>query len=150
MSFLEKEDEKKSPFWDWFIGIGLLVLVGGFTLYYQMQKRATQKRFVAADTLFQAGDLVAAAEAYEALKDASYITAANDSVIYERLDMIETAEENEREAVARLRTRLAAGDTARARQELDTLVLRGLLNPQDQFWIDSVKGALGVSGPSGS
>lgn len=150
MSFLEKEDEKKSPFWDWFIGIGLLVLVGGFTLYYQMQKRATQKRFVAADTLFQAGDLVAAAEAYEALKDASYITAANDSVIYERLDMIETAEENEREAVARLRTRLAAGDTARARQELDTLVLRGLLNPQDQFWIDSVKGALGVPGPSGS
>ncbi len=141
MSFLEKEDEKKSPFWDWFIGIGLVVLVGGFTLYYQMQKRATQQRFVAADALYQSGDLIAAANAYEALKEASYLTASNDSIIYERLDMIEAAEENEREAVARLRTRLAAGDTASARRELDTLVFQGLLNAQDQFWVDSVKGA---------
>ena len=129
MSFLEKEDEKKSPFWDWVIGIGLLVLVGGFTLYYQTQKRSTQRRFAAADT-------------YEDLKDASYLTTANDSTIYARLDLIETIEESEREAVARLRNRLAAGDVARARQELDTLVFRGLLRAEDQLWVDSVKAAL--------
>lgn len=142
MSFLEKEDEKKSPFWDWVIGIGLLVLVGGFTLYYQTQKRSTQRRFAAADTLFQSGDFIAAAHAYEDLKDASYLTTANDSTIYARLDLIETIEESEREAVARLRNRLAAGDVARARQELDTLVFRGLLRAEDQLWVDSVKAAL--------
>jgi hypothetical protein len=72
MSFLEKEDDKKSAFWDWFFGIGLVVLVGGFTLYYQVQKRATQERFRAADALFRAGDFAGAARAYEELKDASY------------------------------------------------------------------------------
>lgn len=142
MSFLEKEDEKKSAFWDWFIGIGLLALVGGFTLYYQVQKRATQSRFAAADALFAAGDFAAAAQAYEELKDASYLTAVNDSIIYDRLDSIETFEESEREAVFRLRTRLGAGDTAGARADLDTLVFRGLLAPPDQAWVDSVKTAL--------
>jgi hypothetical protein len=139
MSFLENEDDKKSAFWDWFIGIGLVVLIGGFTLYYQMQKRATQKRFTAADTLFQSGDFVGAVEAYEGLKDASYLTAANDSIIYDRLDSIETIEESEKETVARLRTRFAAGDADGARSELDTLKFHGLLSAQDQFWLDSVK-----------
>lgn len=142
MSFLEKEDEKKSAFWDWFIGIGLLVLVGGFTLYYQLQKRATQSRFTAADALFQSGDFVGAARAYEELKDASYLTAANDSIIYERLDTIEALEESERETVFRLRTRLGAGDAEGVRAELDTLVFRGLLGPRDQAWVDSMKAAL--------
>jgi hypothetical protein len=141
MSFLEKEENKPSTFWDWFIGIGLVVLVGGFTLYYQMQKRATQKRFAVADSLFQTGDFLGAARAYEELKDASYITAANDSIIYDRLDSIETFQEGEREAVARLRTKIAAGDTAGARAEFDTLVFRGLLGVRDQYWVDSVKAA---------
>jgi hypothetical protein len=138
MSFLEKEDEKKSAFWDWFFGIGLLVLVGGFTLYYQMQKRATQERFRAADTLFQAGDFAGAASAYEDLKDASYLTAANDSVIYARLDSVDELAEREKEAVARLRMRLAAGDFNGARADLDTVTFRGLLGARDQRWLDSV------------
>jgi hypothetical protein len=139
MSFLEKEDEAKSAFWDWFIGIGLVVLVGGFTLYYQMQKRTTQRRFEAADTLFQAGDFAGAARAYEELKDASYLTAANDSVIYARLDSVEELREREREVVARLRTRLAAGDTAGVRSDLDTTRFSGLLDEGDQYWVDSLK-----------
>ncbi len=32
MSFLEKEDEgKPSSVWDWVVGIGLVVVIGGFT-----------------------------------------------------------------------------------------------------------------------
>lgn len=139
MSFLESDDEKKSAFWDWFFGIGLLVLVGGFTLYYQVQKRATQARFSAADSLFQAGDFAGAALAYEELKDASYLTAANDSTIYARLDSVESLEEAGREAVARLRMKAAAGDTAGLRADLDTLAFHGLLESRDQFWVDSVK-----------
>jgi hypothetical protein len=139
MGFLESEDEKKSAFWDWFFGIGLLVLVGGFTLYYQMQKRATQEHFRAADTLFQTGDFAGAAQAYEELKDASYLTAANDSTIYARLDSVEELGELEREAVARLRMKLAAGDTAGARLELDSVSFHGLLDDEDQQWLDSVK-----------
>jgi hypothetical protein len=142
MSFLEKEDEAKSAFWDWFIGIGLVVLVGGFTLYYQMQKRTTQRRFEAADTLFQAGDFAGAARAYEELKDASYLTAANDSVIYARLDSVEELGEREREVVARLRTRLAAGDTTGVRSDLDTTRFSGLLDEGDQYWVDSLKSGL--------
>ena len=84
---------------------------------------------------------MSAAQAYEELKDASYLTATNDSIIYDRLDSIETFEESEREAIARLRTKVAAGDTAGARLDFDTLVFRGLLGAQDQFWLDSVKAA---------
>jgi len=143
MGFLEKEDEKKSAFWDWFIGIGLIVLVGGFTAYYQTQKRATQKRFAAADSLFAKGDFAAAADAYEALKDASYLTAANDSIIYDRLDSIETFAEAEREALARLRTRLGAGDSAGARADFDTLTFRGLLEDEDdRAWLESYRAAV--------
>jgi hypothetical protein len=142
MSFLEKEEETKSAFWDWFIGVGLLVLVGGFTLYYQMQKRTTQQRFQTADSLFQAGDFAGAARAYDELKDASYLTAGNDSVIYARLDSIEELEEREKEIVARLRTRLAAGDTEGARTELDTATFHGLLRERDQRWLDSLKAGM--------
>ncbi len=141
MGFLDAEDEKKSAFWDWFFGIGLLVLVGGFTLYYQVQKRATQKRFTAADTLFQTGDFAGAAQAYEELKDASYLTAGDDSTIYARLDSVESLEESGREAVARLRMKVAAGDTTGLRTELDTLNFHGLLETPDQFWVDSAKAA---------
>lgn len=142
MSMLEPEDEKKSPFWDWFIGIGLLVLVGGFTLYYQVQKRSTQERFRAADALFEARDYTAAAAAYEALKDASYITTANDSTIYARLEFIEDLQERERETVARLRMRVSAGDLDGARTELEAVTFNGLLPERDQAWLDSVRAAL--------
>lgn len=141
MSFLEPEEEKKSAFWDWFIGIGLLVLVGGFTVYYQVQKRSTQERFRAADSLFRAGSFAEAAAAYEDLKNASYLTATNDSTIYARLDSVEDLAERERETVARLRVRLAAGDVDGVHGVLDTLTLRGLLAEQDQAWVDSLKSA---------
>ena len=142
MALLEPEDEKKSPLWDWIIGIGLLVLVGGFTLYYQVQKRSTQERFRAADALYQARDYTAAAEAYEALKEASYITATNDSTIYARLEHIEDLQEREREAVARARMRVSAGDLEGARAELESVAFNGLLPERDQAWLDSVRTAL--------
>lgn len=139
MSFLEPEEEKKSALWDWVFGIGLVVLVGGFTLYYQMQKRMTREQFRAADTLFQAGDFTGAAQAYEDLKNASYLTAADDSTIYARLDSVEELTEREKGAVARLRMKFAAGDTEGAKADLDTLVFRGLLNARDQSWLDSIR-----------
>jgi hypothetical protein len=142
MSFLEPEEEKKSALWDWVLGIGLLVLVGGFTVYYQTQKRSTRERFHLADSLFQAGDFAGAARAYENLKDASYITASDDSVIYERMDSVEDLTEREKEAVARLRMRFAAGDVEGARADLDTLIFRGLLPARDQQWVDSVMASM--------
>lgn len=142
MTQLESEDEKKSPFWDWVIGIGLLVLVGGFTIYYQVQKRVTQERFRAADALFESRDFTAAAAAYEALKDASYMTVANDSIIYARLEYIEDLQDRERETVARLRMRLSAGDRDGARAELESATFNGLLPEREQAWLDSVRAAL--------
>lgn len=141
MSFLEKEDGKQSAFWDWFIGIAVVVLVAGFTVYYQYQKRSTQTRFRAADALFQSGDFVGAADAYEALKNASYLTAANDSTIYARLDTISELQERSREAVARARTLSAAGDAAGARKAIAEVVEPDLLDARDRGWIDSAKPA---------
>jgi hypothetical protein len=141
MSFLEKEEGKQSPFWDWLIGLGLLALVAGFTVYYQYQKRATQGRFRAADALYRSGDFVGAADAYEALKEASYLTASNDSTIYARLDTISELEESSRESVARARTLSAAGDTAGANAAIAAVAHPGLLGGRDRQWIDSAKSA---------
>jgi hypothetical protein len=142
MSFLSKEDEKPSAFWDWVVGIGLVVLIGGFTVYYQWQKRVSLREFHAADDLFKAGKFREAESAYEILKNASYLTAENDSIIYARLDSVRTLEETEREALARLRTRIAAGDTAGARLELEAANFHGLLGAQERAWVDSVRGTL--------
>jgi hypothetical protein len=139
MSFLEKEDAKPSTFWDWVVGIGLIVLIGGFTFYYQMQKRVSLKRFHEADSLFQQGKFREASAAYVELKDAQYLTSTNDSIIYARLDSVEELEEREQETVARLRSKLAAGDTAGARAELGATTFHGLLGARDQKWVDSVK-----------
>lgn len=141
MSFLEKEDGKQSAFWDWFIGIALVVLVAGFTVYYQYQKRATQTRFRAADALFRSGDFVEAAGAYEALKNASYLTAGDDSTIYARLDTISELQERSRESVARARTLAAAGDVPDARKAIAEVVEPDLLDARDHGWIDSAKAA---------
>jgi hypothetical protein len=139
MSFLEKEDAKPSTFWDWVVGIGLIVLIGGFTLYYQVEKRTSLKRFNEADALFAQGKFREASAAYEELKNAQYLTSKNDSLIYARLDSVDELEEREREMVARLRTKLSAGDTAGARAELSAATFNGLLEEADQAWLDSVK-----------
>lgn len=142
MSFLSKEDEKPSAFWDWVVGIGLVVLIGGFTIYYQWQKRVSLREFHAADDLFKAGKFREAESAYEGLKNASYLTAENDSIIYTRLDSVRELEERERETLARLRTKVSAGDTAGARAELEAATFHGLLEDEERAWVDSVKAAL--------
>ena len=139
MSFLEKEEEKPSTFWDWTVGIGLLVLVGGFTLFYQYQKRSSTKRFQEANALFEAGKFQDAARGYEDLKGAQYLTTANDSLIYARLDSVESMEDREKEIVNGLRSKQAAGDTAGIRAALSSTVFHGLLSPEDQLYLDSIK-----------
>jgi hypothetical protein len=55
---------------------------------------------------------------------------------------VEELGERERETVARLRMKLSAGDTSGAKSDLDTITFRGLLDDEDQVWVDSVKAAL--------
>jgi hypothetical protein len=141
MSFLEKEDEKPSALWDWVIGIGLIVLVAGFTVFYQYQKRYSRESFSQADSLFQSGKFREAANLYQELKNAQYLTTTHDSLIYARLDSVESMEEQEAEAVGRIRSKLAAGDTAGVRAELEA-PFRGLLPAEEQTFLDSVKAAL--------
>ncbi len=143
MSFLEKEDEKTSAVWDWVIGIGLLVLVGGFTFYYQYQKRYSRERFRQADALFQAGNFRQAATLYNKLENAQYLTTLNDSLIYARIDSIESMEDREKDDLERVRAKLVSGDTAGARAELKADTFRGLLEPADQSGLDSIRKILG-------
>lgn len=139
MSFLEKEDAKPSTFWDWIVGVGLLLLVGGFILFYQFQKRSSMKHFREADALFQAGKYPEASALYDELKGAQYLTTAHDSLIYARLDSIGSMEEQEKEAVSRMHSKLASGDTAGLRAELSGRVFHGLLAPEDQIFLDSLR-----------
>jgi predicted negative regulator of RcsB-dependent stress response len=141
MSFLEKEDgEKSSSFWDWVVGIGLVVLIGGFTVFYQYQKRVSSSRFQEADAVFKAGKLKEAGQLYEALKSAQYLSNKDDSLIYARLDAIETAQEQQNAAVIEAKKRVAAHDTAGLAGQLAQLPHRDLLSPEDQAWVDSILG----------
>jgi predicted negative regulator of RcsB-dependent stress response len=141
MSFLEKEEgEKSGSFWDWVVGIGLLLLIAGFTFYYQFQKRASASRFQEADAVYKAGKFKDAGQLYEALKSAQYLTTRDDSTIYARLDTIETAQEQQNAAVVEAKKRAAAGDTAGLGAQLAKLPHRDLLSPEDQAWVDSALG----------
>jgi hypothetical protein len=139
MALLEKEDAPPSAFWDWVIGIGLVVLIGGFTLFYQYQKRSSGQGFQQADSLFLAGKFKEATAAYEELKNAQYLSTLHDSLIYERLDSIETMKEQEEEGSHRIKALLAAGDTAAAKQVWTTLPRHGLAAPEVQAYLDSVQ-----------
>jgi len=140
MALLEKEDAPPSAFWDWVIGIGLVVVVGGFTLFYQYQKRSSAQGFEYADSLFVKGDYKSAAEAYEELKNAQYLTTHHDSLIYSRLDSIESMKEKEEESLHRIRALLGAGDTAGAEQTFQATPWHGLADSTMLLYYDSIKG----------
>ncbi len=141
MSFLEKEEgEKPSTFWDWAVGIGLIVLIGGFTVYYQYQKKVSTSRFQEADAVFKTGKMKEAGQLYEALKSAQYLSNKDDSIIYARLDAIETAQEQQNAAVTEAKKRAAAHDTVGLSGQLAQLPHRDLLSAEDQAWVDSVLG----------
>jgi len=143
MSFLEKEEpDAKSSLWDWVIGIGLIALVGGFTVFYQYQKRSSTTRFGEADSLFQAGNLKEAGKLYEELKSAEYHTTKDDSIVYIRLDSIATIQELQNLVITQSKTRAAAGDTAGISAELAALPHKDLLTPEDSAWVDSALGRI--------
>ncbi len=137
MSFLDKEEPKQSSVWDWIIGIGLILLIGAFTLYYQYEKKESGSRFEEANALFEAGRFKDAAGVYEELKSAQYLTPNDDSVIYQRLDSIQSLEEQEMAALERIRSFLAVGDTLSARNEKAAFPFRGFLSAEDQVWLGS-------------
>ena len=143
MSFLEKEEPKQSTFWDWVVGIGLIVVVGGFTVYYQYQKKSSLSRFQQADVLFKARNLKEAGKMYEELKSAQYLTTADDSTIYARLDTVESVRELLAAKVVKAKAKLAAGDTAVAMQTISDLAFPELFSDEDKTWVDSVKSAAG-------
>ncbi len=139
MSFLEKEEgEKASTFWDWVVGIGLVVVIGGFTVFYQYQKRSSTSRFHEADSLYQAGNFKDAGKLYEELKSAQYLTTKDDSTIYARLDAIETIQETQNALVAAARKKAAAGDSTRLAPVLGRLPHKEMLSEEDKAWVDSV------------
>ncbi len=139
MSFLEKEETKQSAFWDWVVGIGLVAVVGGFTAFYQFQKRSSLSRFQQAEVLFKARNFKAAAKLYEDLKSAQYLTTADDSTIYARLDTVENIREMQAAMIQKCKTKAAAGDSAGINQELSSLPFPELLPLEDSLWLDSVK-----------
>lgn len=141
MSFLEKEEgDKPSSFWDWAVGIGLVVAIGGFTVFYQYQKRISASRFKEADAVFQAGKFKEAGQLYEALKSAQYLSNKDDSLIYARLDSIETVQEQQNAAVVEAKKRVAAQDTVGLATQLAQMPHRELLSPEDLAWVDSAMG----------
>ena len=97
------------------------------------------KRFNEADSLFQAGKFRDATKVYDELKSAQYLTTAHDSIIYARLDSVESMEEREKESISRLRSNMTVGDTSGVRAELSSQSYHGLLSEEDQVYLDSIK-----------
>lgn len=145
MSFLEKEDEgKQSSVWDWVVGIGLVVVIGGFTVFYQYQKRSSLSRFQQADALYKAGNIKDAGKMYEELKSAQYLTTHDDSTIYARMDSIETTRELQALLVSQCKAK-AAAEPAAVREALKAIRYPELLSETDKIWVDSVNA---VSAPA--
>ncbi len=141
MSFLEKEDEgKQSSVWDWVVGIGLVVVIGGFTVFYQYQKRSSHSRFEQADALYKAGNLKDAGKMYEELKSAQYLTTHDDSTIYARMDTIETTRELQALLVNQCKAK-ASADPAAVREALKAIRYPEILSDEDKGWVDSVMAA---------
>jgi hypothetical protein len=146
MSFLEKEDgESSSNFWDWVVGIGLVVVIGGFTVFYQVQKRSSNSRFKEADGLYEAGKIKEAGQLYQELKSAQYLTTHDDSIIYARLDAIENLQEQQTALIADAKKKAGAGDTSAIAPALKQLSHKELLAPEDEAWVDSVLGKSGMA-----
>ncbi len=141
MSFLEKEETKQSTFWDWVVGIGLIVVIGGFTVYYQYQKKSSLTRFKQADEFYQAHNIKEAGKLYEELKSAQYLTTANDSTIYARLDTVETLREIEAAQILKAKGLSASVDSTALRMALAAIPYPELLSDEDKAWFDSVNPA---------
>ncbi len=138
MSFLEKEEPKQSAFWDWVVGIGLVLVIGGFTVYYQYQKRSSLTRFEAADQLYKAKKFKEAGKAYDELKSAQYLTTHNDSTIYARMDTVESIREQQGLLITQSKAKRLAGDTLASRQVLSGIIYPDLLSDEDRPWWDSI------------
>lgn len=139
MGLLDKEEDKQgSSFWDWIIGIGLVLLIGGFTVYYQYQKRSSISRGHQADSLYVVGKYADAERVYEELKNAQYLTPQDDSIIYARLDTIETVKESDAARVVEARAKLKSGDTAAAKGLIGSLRFPDLLAPDAQGFVESL------------
>ncbi|MEO7425775.1 MAG: hypothetical protein ABI036_11350, partial [Fibrobacteria bacterium] len=117
-----------------------VVVVGGFTVFYQYQKRASISRFEEADSLYQAGKIKDAGKLYEELKSAQYLTNKYDSIIYARLDTIETLRELQNALVAETRKKAVPGGAAAMGPILDKVPHKELLSDEDKAWVDSVIG----------
>ena len=144
MSFLEKEEEtKSSTFWDWVVGIGLVLVIGGFTVFYQYQKRSSLTRFQQADALFLAHNLKEAGKMYDELKSAQYLTPKDDSTIYARMDTVETTIESQNLLIKNAKTKLASDTTLNSNSKMVVESLKAirypdLLSEADKLWFDSV------------
>ena len=141
MSFLEKEETKQSTFWDWVVGIGLIIVVGGFTVYYQYQKKSSLSRFKQADEFYQGHHIKEAGKLYEELKSAQYLTTANDSTIYARLDTLETLREAEAAQILKAKDFAGAKDSVNLRLGLEAIPFPEILSDEDKGWFDSVNAA---------
>jgi len=144
MSFLEKEEEaKSSTFWDWVVGIGLVLVIGGFTFFYQYQKRSSLTRFQQADTLFLAHNLKDAGKMYEELKSAQYLTPKDDSTIYARMDTVESTTEAQNLLIKQTKLKLVSDSTSKLNSKIVVESLKpirypDLLSAEDKSWFDSV------------
>jgi hypothetical protein len=138
MSFLEKEEPSQSSFWDWVVGIGLVIVIGGFTVYYQYQKRSSLSRFKQADVYFQARNFKDAVKMYEELKSAQYLTTKNDSIIYARLDTVENIREQQVLFISQLRAKAKTGDSTVTSTALGGIAFPEFLPEEDKAWFDSV------------
>jgi len=90
MSFIKDKDKENSSLWDWIILAVILVGGIGFWQYISFQSNRTTNDLRKADSLFNAGKYQEARKAYDNLGDHDYLSDQHDSIIYERLEDLDS------------------------------------------------------------
>lgn len=100
-----------------------LALAGaGFWWWYSGAKHDSTRHFAHADSLYQAGRLSEALAEYRTLREKEEVIGkGDDSIMYRRMDSLETIAEKTGELVRGARAALLSGDTALVRRAREVL-----------------------------
>jgi len=121
-------EEKKEPFvsgWDVVVLLVLALVGSGFWFWYNSAKDSSTSTIVKADSLYRAGNYPEAQKSYRAVREnASVISKRDDSLMYRRMDSLETFEEQDLQLANGARAAIASEDTALIRTAAEAVKSR--------------------------
>lgn len=108
--------------WDVLTVVILILVGGGFWLWYSSAKNDSSDHFHVADSLYASGNLPEALKAYRSLRSSEAIIAKqDDSLMYLRMDSLEAFEERDLQLANGARAALTSEDSTLIRAATDAV-----------------------------